>query len=308
MARLTRRQALAALGGLAFAATACSDEGRRSVTAPEALVRGEPLSFNVHPLGGRFESLQREALRRLAAPWIRVTLGLVTDVGAARAYLRAAPNVLGLVADYQLGGINAAEWPDLVEATLRRNPGVRRAELLREPQRFNGLSPAQYVRDFLRPGYERIRERVPGVAVVAAAPINDAQGAPDGFRRMTDAGADDFCDYRAVHVNFEDGGAMAAIARATRRPILVTETGTTAPSQHVRWYSDVVPRLRTTLGAELVFWYVLLESPLAGGPVPYNFVGASVIAADPNAAGQPQGATGSGLYDLLTGTAQTRRP
>jgi hypothetical protein len=294
---------LAGLGGIVVAG--CADR-RRSVTGPEAA--GGDLAFNVHPLGGRFEALQRDALRSLAAPWIRVTLGLVSDTDAARPYVRMGASVLGLVADFHLGPIDARDWPDLVEATLRRYPQVGRAELLNEPEHFNGLSPGRYVQEYLRPGYERIRERSPGVAVVAAAPVGDRKAGPDRFRRMTDAGADEFCDYRAVHVYFDDDRALSAFAGSTGRPILVTETGSQTPGQQVRWYTDVVPRIRQALGAELIFWYVLLESAgLAGGTVAYSYPGSSVIAAVPDAAGQPQAAPGSGLYPLLAGRRLGRR-
>jgi hypothetical protein len=302
--RLDRREALALLGGGALVAAGCNDDGgrRRSVTASETRGPGGPLSFNVHPLGGRFEALQRDALRRLTPTSIRVTLGLFTDTDSARAYTRAAPNLLGLVSDFRVFSLSAAEWPDLLEATLRRHPMVRQAELLNEPDRLYGLSPERYVKEFLRPGYQRIRERVPGVAVVAAAPSGDRRRAPTLFRRMTDAGADDFCDYRAVHVYFDDGGALSAIAGATRRPILVTETGTSNPSQHVRWYTDVVPRIRGALAAQEVYWYVLLESAnLAAGTVPYSALGFSVIDSSPDGAGQARGAQRSDLYRLLTG-------
>lgn len=297
--RVTRRQMLTAFGGLLLAG-GCGEERRRSLTGAETALGGEPLAFNVHPLGGRFESLQRDALRILGTPWIRVTLGLLADAGAG-GYVRAAPNVLGLVSDFRTGPLDADEWPGLLAATLRRYPQVRRAELLNEPERFNGLSAERYVREFLRPGYELVRERFPGVQVVAAAPVGDRRKAPERFRRLTDAGADDVCDYRAVHVYFDDEGAMGAIAGATRRPILVTETGTSSPGQHVRWYTEVVPRIRRSLAAELVCWYVLLESAaLAGGTVPYSYSGSSVLAPEPDAAGRPKAAAGSGLYPLLT--------
>jgi hypothetical protein len=299
---LDRRRWLAGLGGLLLGA-GCVDGGKRErgVTSPEVTIGG-PLPFNVHPLGGRFETLQRQALANLGTPWIRVTLGLVNDVDAARPYVRVAPNTLGLVSDFQLGPIDPAVWPDLVESTLRRYPQVRRAELLNEPERFNGLSANRYVQDFLRPGWERIRSRLPGVAVVCAAPEGDRKKAPDRFRRLTDAGADDFCDYRAVHVYFDDEGPLNTIAGSTRRPILVTETGTNKPGEHVRWFTQVVPRIRSALAAELVFWYVLLESvDLAGGAVPYAYPGSSVIAPIPDAAGQPQASNGSHLYPLLLG-------
>jgi hypothetical protein len=260
----------------------------------------EPLPMNVHALGDRFIGLQRTALQILGTPWIRLTLGLVNKIISSRAYVGAAPRLLGLVSDFHLRRIEPADWPGLVESTLRRYPEVQAAELLNEPQEFYGLSPSVYVRDFLRPGFERIRERFPGVAVVAAAPIGNRRKGLDYFRRMTDAGADQFCDYRAVHVYFEDEGVLAALARATARPIWVTETGIQVASQHVRWYTEVVPLIRDVLGAELVFWYVLLESlDLALPPVPANYLASSLIAADPDATGQPQAAAGSGLYPLL---------
>jgi hypothetical protein len=271
-------------------------------------VGGEILSFNVHPLGGRFEALQREALGALAPPWIRVTLGLVTATDAARPYARLGPQMLGLVSDFQTGPIDPGEWLDRLEATLRRYPQVTRAELLNEPEHFNGLSAARYVGEYLRPGYELIQRRFPWIRVVAAAPVGDRRQAPDQFRRLTDAGADEVCDFRAVHVYFDDQTALGVIARSTARPILVTETGISAPAQHVRWYTDVVPRIRRALGAEQVFWYVLLESAdLAGGPVRYSYPGSSLIAAVPDAAGQPQAAPGSGLYPVLARTRARRK-
>jgi hypothetical protein len=306
VAPLTRRQALSVLGGGLLLAGGCADEDRPrrggSITGAETPGGGVPLSFNVHPIGGRFVDLQFDALRRLKPPSIRVTLGLVTDTDAARPYIRAVPDPVGLVADFRLGAIDPVAWPNLVEAALRRYPTVTRAEILNEPERFNGLSPDRYVRDFLRPAYERIRARLPGVRVIAAAPSGDRRRGPDAFRRMTDAGADDFCDARAVHVYFDDPGALSSIAAATRRPILVTETGTSSPAQHVRWYTDVVPQMRAALRTDQIFWYVLLESAnLAGGTVSYSYLGFSVISSTLSPNGQARGAPGSELYTLLTG-------
>jgi hypothetical protein len=302
----SRRRVLAGLGTTAILA-GCGDGRRHEITGSEA-VGGDILSFNVHPVGGRFEALQQEAVRTLAPPWIRVTLGLVTATGAARPYVRLGPQTLGLVSDFQTRSIEPREWLQALEATLRRYPGISRAELLNEPERFNGIPPARYVQEYLRPGYDLIRRRFPGIRVVAAAPVGDRRQAPDQFRRLTDAGADEVCDYRAVHVYFDDERALRTIAQSTARPILVTETGSSAPGQHVHWYTSVVPRIRGALGAEPVFWYVLLESPdLAGGRVPYSYRGFSVLAAVPDAAGQPQAAPGSGLYPVLARTRALRR-
>jgi hypothetical protein len=290
---------LLALGAAALGVLARGDARRRAGPSTQPLSLA-PLPMNVHPLGGDFAGLQRAALRTLATPWIRLTLGLVTETTKSRAYVGAAPNVLGLVSDFHLRTVEPAAWPDMVEATLRRYPEVRAAELLNEPEQFYGLTPTRYVQEFLRPGFERIRERFPGVAVVAAAPIGNRRKGLDYFRRMTDAGADRFCDYRAAHVYFDDERVLAAFAQATGRPIMVTETGIAVPSQHVRWYTEAIPLIRDVLKAELVFWYVLLEdAALAGGPVPPNYLATSLIGAHPDATGQPRAAAGSGLYPLL---------
>lgn len=303
-----RRRALLTLAGAAVTLALQADARRpgRSAPGPASLVADPaapfaPLSMNVHPLEGRRGDLQREALRALGTVWIRVTLGLATQINATRAYASAAPNLLGLVSDFHLRRVEARDWPGLVEATLRRYPEVRRAELLNEPAEFYGLSPASYVRDFLRPGFELIRERFPGMSVVAAAPIGSRRKGLDYFRRMTDAGADRFCDERAVHVYFEDDRALADYAAATGRPIVVTETGIGAAGQHVRWYTEVIPVIRQALRAELVFWYVMLEDAAlaGGGPVPPNYLATSLIAPEPDAAGHPRPADGSRLYPLL---------
>ncbi len=296
---LTRRQALTAMGSGVLALAGCGHHG--SATGPRG-VAAEALAFNVQPLGGASQALQQQAIRALALRSIRVTLGLASDVAAAHPYVRSVPEALGLVADFNLGPIDPAQWPSLLDATLRRYPEVRWAELLNEPDHFNGLSPERYVQDFLRPGFALVRDRFPGTAVVAAAPVGTLTQAPDRFQRLTAAGADEVCDFRAIHVYFDDDRALAAIARATGRPILVTETGTNVASQHVRWYTEVIPRIRRALGAELIFWYDLLESADA-------YPGFSVIANTPDAAGQPQALPGSGLYPLLRSTATlTARP
>src|SRR5262245_30985050 len=301
-----RRRALLTLGAAALALAGQGDARRRSGSAMPRLTR-EPLPMNVHPLGGRLTGLQRDALRRLHTPWIRVTLGLVTETTATRPYVDAAPHLLALVSDFHQRTVDPRSWPDIVEATLRRYPETRRAELLNEPAEFYGLAPAVYVRDFLRPGFERIRERFPDVTVVAAAPIGNRRKGLDYFRRMTEAGADRFCDYRGVHVYFEDERTLSAIRDSTERPILVTETGIGTPSQHVRWATEVIPRIREVLEAELVFWYVLRESAaLALGPVSPNYHATSLIAVDPDDAGQPQAAAGSRLYPLLVAAGPPR--
>jgi hypothetical protein len=64
------------------------------------------------------------------------------------------------------------------------------------------LSVPDYVQGFLRPGFQLIREQFSGTPVVAAAPVGMRIGVASRFCGLTEAEADDFCDYRAVHVSF----------------------------------------------------------------------------------------------------------
>jgi hypothetical protein len=274
-------------------AAGCGKSSHTTGAGAGGVAPDSALAMNVHPLGGGAVGLQRAAIARLGLRWIRVTLGLVSETTAARPYVGLGPRVLGLVSDFNLGTLEPAAWLDLLDGTLRRYPDVQAAELLNEPEHTVGLDPATYVRSYLQPGFELVRDRYPGVAVVCAAPVGDPRKAPDRFRRMTDAGADRFCDFRAVHAYFADEASLGAIRAATGRPILVTETGTAGAADQVRWYTEVVPRLRQVLGAELLFWYVLLEGPTA-------YPGFSLIASTPGPDGQPRAAPGSGLYGLLT--------
>ncbi|MCI0528814.1 MAG: hypothetical protein L0Y56_15355, partial [Nitrospira sp.] len=251
------------------------------------------LGFNVQPYPGSALSVQMQALNEIRANWIRVTLGILTD--AAGPYVTATPaNVLGLIADFNLGPINKSDWPDRVETVIRRYPSIQYFEILNEPAVFNGISNRDYVRDYLKPAHDRIRSRFPSIKIVAAAPIGQPSGIGD-FTEMSLAGADDYCDFRAVHIYFQNGlvNPWTSFQRATRKPIMVTETGINQPSQHLNWWNNQIPEMKRVFTTDLVFYYVLLEQP---------FMGFGIITGQLDSNGQVIPTPESGLYNFLRGS------
>ena len=96
--------------------------------------------------------------------------------------------------------------------------------------------------------------------VVAAAPAGTS-GGRIYFFQMTEAGADDFCDYRAVHLYNNNPEIYLA---GTDRPFLVTESGTSNRSAHVSWWADTMPHISKILDTGGLYFYVLLDRPATG--------------------------------------------
>jgi len=252
------------------------------------------LGFNVQPYTGSALSVQMQALSEINANWVRITLGITTDVGGP--YVAATQaNVLGLIADFNLGPISKSDWPDMVETVIRRYPSIRYFEILNEPAVFNGISNTEYVQDYLKPAHDRIRANFPSVNIVAAAPIGQPSGITD-FAEMSTAGADRYCDFRAVHIYFDNGlvNPWSSFQVATRKPIMVTETGINRPDQHLSWWNNQIPEMKRVFTTDLVFYYVLLEQP---------FTGFGIITGQLDGSGRVVPTPGSELYTFLRDSA-----
>jgi hypothetical protein len=285
---LTRRDflKLGAAAGLSWTLEGCK-------TPVDPGVRGV-IGFNVHPYPGLALPIQMQALNDIKANWIRITLGITTDVGGP--YVAATQaNVLGLIADFNLGPINKSDWPDMVETVIRRYPSIQYFEILNEPASFNGISNTDYVRDYLKPAHDLIREKFPSVNIVAAAPIGQPSGIED-FTEMSLAGADNYCDFRAVHIYFKNDltSPWTSFQRATRKPIMITETGSSDPSEHLDMWTNQIPEMKRVLTTDFVFYYVLLEQP------PLGF---GIITDQLDSNGQIIPTPGSELYTFLRNSA-----
>jgi hypothetical protein len=239
--------------------------------------------LNVHPYGGNLDALQLQALAELKIRKIRITLGLGRDL--AGVYIGSYPaEYVGLISDFDLSRVNPGSWPGMVRDAVDRSGGVSFYEVLNEPDLFMGIRPEVYVNNYLRPAYEIIRERRPGIPVVAAAPAGTAVGRTYFFR-MTDAGADDYCDYRAAHLYNNNPEVYLT---GTDRPFMVTETGKSSRERHLSWWKDAMPHISKILDTDHLFFYVLLDRPDTGF---------SLIASSPDTAGNVQPV--SPLYDYI---------
>ena len=250
-------------------------------------------AFNVHPYTDAVMPAQLKAITDMRITWIRITLGILRDI--AGSYVSAVnADILGLISDFDLRVIDKGDWPDMVDTVIRRYPSLTYFQILNEPELFHDIGAREYVRDYLRPAHDVIRTRFPYVKIVSAAPIGQPSGIRD-FVEMTSAGADDYCDYRAVHIYFEDDlfSPWSAFRRATERPIMVTETGVRRPDEHLSWWQSQIPQIKQTLHTEFVFYYVLLDHPVS--------TGFEVIDGTLDSQGNVVSASGSQLYQYLRG-------
>jgi hypothetical protein len=272
---------LAAAGALGAALPGCDSKWLNLVGDGEEKFWG----LNVHPYGGSLDELQLKALRELGVGKIRITLGLGRDL--AGFYLRSYPaEYLGLISDFNLRRPDAAAWPSQVREVVGRSGGVSYLQVLNEPDVFHGIGPEVYVNDFLRPAYEIIREMRPDIPIVSAAPANTSGGRVYFFQ-MTDAGADRYCDYRAVHMYSSNPEVFLA---GTDRPFIVTETGTRNRGNHVSWWKDNMSNISKVLDTDRLYFYVLLDRPDDG---------LSLMAPTPDGSGNPRPI--SPLYDYIRG-------
>ena len=247
--------------------------------------------FNVHPYSGQLMTVQMQALSDIRANWMRITLGITSDVAGSYA-TATRTNVLGLISDFQLTSIDTRDWPDMVEEVILRYPSIQYFQILNEPKVFFDIDNAEYVQEYLRPAHERIRARFPEVKIVSAAPIGQPSGIRD-FAAMSAAGADNYCDYRAVHIYFEPdlGSPWSAFRVATEKPIMITETGTRTYERQLTWWTEQIPEMKRIMKTDYVFYYVLLEQP--------EYTGYEIILAQFDMQGQVIPAPGSELYDFL---------
>jgi hypothetical protein len=251
----------------------------------------EVRGFNVHPYTGSLMAVQLQALNAMRVDWVRMTLGILTD--AAGPYVSAMQaNILGLIADFNLGPINKNDWPDMVETVIQRYPSIQYFQILNEPEHFNGITNTEYVLDYLRPAHDLIRSEFPYVKIVSAAPIGQPSGMND-FTTMSLAGADQYCDFRAVHLYFEQDFVYpwSVFRRATQKPIMITETGIRRPDRHLNWWQNQIPEMKRILSTDYVFYYVLLDQPV--------YTGFEIITSALDNSGNVVPAPGSELYDFL---------
>jgi len=241
-----------ALGAASAALAGCQDITQLFEKGEERL-----WGMNVHPYAGeRIRAAQVAALAQLGIRRVRITLGLRDDL--AGPYLRSYPaEYLGILGHYNDPYPDPRSWPELVRRAVARSPGVGWFEVLNEPM---DMSARSYVETYLKPAYDVIKGISPALQVVAGAPSGTADGRLY-FYQMTEAGADRFCDHRAVH-DYTDSPEV--YSQGAERPFVVSESGVDDPARHIDWWSTKMAHMSGVLETTRVYWYALAEDPDTG--------------------------------------------
>lgn len=226
--------------------------------------------------------IQMRLVYELGFEWIRITIsfnGFGPEFLAAIPYVRAARalgiNVLGILS--QFGGrdlVRALARPQTREEVLRvylslfddfvppaspelERPGIFAVQILNEPTHFTGVTPQTYVRQFLAPVYNDLKNEDPQLIVLSAAAVGNADGILR-TRSMLDAGLENFCDGVAYHIY--DRRWIPSLAGMTTRPVWVTESGVTPPERHLAWITETFDEIRNGIeGVEEIFYFQLFD-------------------------------------------------
>lgn len=226
--------------------------------------------------------LQMRALYELGFQWMRITISFNRfgpDFLAAIPYVRAARalgiGVLGVMSDFAgFDLVQALRQPDLRDEVLRAyvtifggavapassvvtQPGEIALQVLNEPTHFLGIPPEAYVREFLAPVYDDLKDIDPSLTVVSAAEV----GGPDGLlrlRAMIETGLEASCDRVAYHIY--DRGLIPLLAGLSAKPVWVTESGAEGTQNHLGWFTDTFAEIRRTIaGVQQIFYFDLFD-------------------------------------------------
>ena len=226
--------------------------------------------------------LQLRRIYELGFEWMRITIsfnGFGPDFLAGIPYVRAARalgiNVLGIIGQFEGRGlVRALARPQTREEVLRvylsifddfvppasseiEPPGTFAAQILNEPTHFTGVTPRTYVREFLAPVYNDLKNEDPRLMVVSAATVGNADGILR-TRSMLDVGLENFCDGVAYHIY--DRRWIPRLAGMTIRPVWVTESGTTPTERHLGWITETFDAIRKGIeDVEQIFYFQLFD-------------------------------------------------
>ncbi len=227
--------------------------------------------------------LQLRRIYELGFEWMRITISFNRfgpDFLAAVPYVRAARalgiNVLGIIGQFsgsslvrglarretreEILRVYLALFNDFVPpaSPAMERSGIFATQILNEPTHFVGIPPQSYVREFLAPVYNRLKDEDPQLTVVSAAAV----GTAEGFlrtRSMLDAGVENFCDGVAYHIY--DRRWIPRLAGMTIRPVWVTESGTTPTERHLDWITETFEEIRKGIEAvEQIFYFQLFDT------------------------------------------------
>lgn len=226
--------------------------------------------------------LQLQVVYELGFEWIRIPISFNRfgpDFLGAIPYVRAA-RALGI---HVLGIIDQFSGFDLVNALSRRSTreevlkvyleifdspvapatsaipasGSFAAQVLNEPTNFLGIHPVDYVREFLAPSYDRLKEEDPNLVVISAAEVGGVDGVLR-MRAMFEAGLERYCDRVAFHVY--DEKIISRLSGMARKGVWITESGVRGTERHLDWVTRVFEEISSGIsGVEHIFYFILCD-------------------------------------------------
>jgi len=230
--------------------------------------------------------LQLRQIYELGFEWMRITISFDNfgpEFLAAIPYVRAARalgiHVLGIIT--QFAGrdlVRALARPQTREEVLRvylslfddfvppaspeiERPGIFAAQILNEPTHFTGVTPQTYVREFLAPVFNDLKNEDPQLMVVSAAAVSNADGLLR-TRAMLETGIEQFCDAIAYHI-YDTRWIpwLANMSQSSERPVWVTESATTPTERHLEWITETFPAIREGIeSVEQIFYFHLFDN------------------------------------------------
>lgn len=223
----------------------------------------------VHPFG-IYENIQQPQLLKLiqSGALRGVRLGNLDNPAVqsfAKWFVSNNIEVLGLFDNEHLRNPDVCQ---IFSQHVIANPQVITWEIGNEVSGFIGMEPEEYIKVATKLFYY-VKQRHPHIKLAIGAVAGNGSSADD-LRRMIDAGLDKLCQdgLEIVPIHFyswrstrlqEFKSQIARLPIWTK--IWVTETNDMPPdwSKQIGYIEEIYPKLRSSLRAERIYWYVFSE-------------------------------------------------
>lgn len=224
----------------------------------------------VFPSGIRENIQQPHLLKLIQAGVLKgVRLGWLDNPDAqyfARWFQGHGVEVLGLFENKFLRDPNVCQ---IFSQQVRQNSGITTWEIGNEVGGFINMSPEEYIKISTKLFYY-VKQKHPYIILAIGAVAGNGRSA-DALRRMIDAGLDKLCQdgLKIVPIHFyswestrlqEFKSQIARLSAHVR--IWITETNSMPPSWNTQigYVEEIYPKLKNSLRAERIYWYVFAEN------------------------------------------------
>ncbi len=254
--------------------SACGDFSIQSPVGPSNLrddnfsqvtAKWDPY-IGVHPFNPQIQKPHLEKLIQAGQlQGIRMDVSSFGFQDLSSWFLSRGVEVLGIFSNEYLRSPNVCQ---IFSNTVMQNRNIKYWEIGNEVTHFAGIGPEEYMKIFKKVFYYA-KSQHPNIVVINQAPVGNGQGA-DRLRRMIDAGLDDLCNngLQVVSIHFYSHATTRIHEfkkQITRLPITtqiwITETNHMPANwlRHIEYVEKIYPRLRNSLRASRIYWYVFAE-------------------------------------------------